>query len=455
MRALVRFVRLAAPVPAVTAGLIAVLVGVTSSAAIVFTAAEAAGATTEQTASWMLALGVGMAVTSVGLSLRYRAPVVTAWSTPGAALLAVGLDGVTMPQAIGAFLFSAALITLSGVTGWFERIMDRVPVPLAAGLLAGVLLQFGLGLFTSMEGDFTVVFAMFAVYLVCRRWLARYAVLLALVAGGAIAAVRGTLDLGEVTPALARPVFVAPEFSWQVMVSVGVPLFVVTMASQNLPGVAVLRGDGYRVPISPVLGWTGAANMVLAPFGCYGLNLAAITAAICTGPQAHPDRDRRFTAGMWSGIFYLCVGVFGATVASLLAALPTTLILAIAGLGLLGTIGGSLASALGDERSREAAVVTFLATASGFTLLGVGSAFWGLLAGVLTLLVTGAWRRSRASDQPGEEAPSAAESDSETGAAADPAADPGSAASPEAATTSAANSSSGGNSPAPSENAST
>lgn len=392
MRTLARSVQHVFPLSAVTAGLIAVLVGVTSSAAIVFTAAEAAGASPGQIASWMLALGVGMAVTCVGLSLRYKAPVVTAWSTPGAALLAVGLDGVSMPQAVGAFLFSAALITLSGVTGWFERVMDRIPVPLAAGLLAGVLLQFGIGLFTSMEGDFAVVFAMFAAYLLCRRWLPRYAVLLSLLTGGLVAAAQGSLRLGSVNLALASPEFVAPEFSWQVLVSVGLPLFVVTMASQNLPGVAVLRGDGYRVPISPVIGWTGATNLVLAPFGCYGMNLAAITAAICTGPQAHPDRERRYLAGVWAGVFYLCVGVFGATVASLLATLPSTLVLAIAGLGLLGTIGGSLASAVSDEGSREAAVVTFLATASGFTLFGVGSAFWGLLAGVLTLLVTRAFR---------------------------------------------------------------
>ncbi len=401
MRTLVRRVQHAFPLSAVTAGLIAVMVGVTSSAAIVFTAAEAAGASPGQIASWMLALGVGMAVTCVGLSLRYKAPVVTAWSTPGAALLAVGLDGVTMAQAVGAFLFSAALITLSGVTGWFERVMDRIPVPLAAGLLAGVLLQFGVGLFTSMEGDFAVVFAMFAVYLLCRRWLPRYAVLLSLLSGGLVAAAQGSLRLGSVDLALAAPVFVAPEFSWQVLVSVGLPLFVVTMASQNLPGVAVLRGDGYRVPISPVIGWTGATNLVLAPFGCYGMNLAAITAAICTGPQAHPDPERRYLAGVWAGVFYLCVGLFGATVASLLATLPSTLVLAIAGLGLLGTIGGSLASAMSDEGSREAAVVTFLATASGFTLFGVGSAFWGLLAGVLTLVVTRSFRSTARSSAQG------------------------------------------------------
>ncbi|MFE6307527.1 benzoate/H(+) symporter BenE family transporter [Nocardiopsis sp. NPDC057823] len=402
MKTLLRFAGSVTPLPAVTAGLVAVLVGVTSSAAIVFTAAEAAGADSGQVASWMLALGVGMAVTCVGLSLRYRAPVVTAWSTPGAALLAVGLDGVTLAQAVGAFVFSAALITLSGVTGWFEKVMDRIPVPLAAGLLAGVLLQFGIGLFTSMEGDLAVVAAMFAVYLAARRWAPRYAVPAALVAGGAVAALGGTLDLSGVVPRLAVPVLVVPEFSWQVLVSVGVPLFVVTMASQNLPGVAVLRNDGYRVPVSPLIGWTGATNLVLAPFGCFGMNLAAITAAICTGPQAHPDRERRFLAGVWAGVFYLVVGVFGATVAALLVALPPALIAAIAGLGLLGTIGGSLSSALSDERSREAALVTFLATASGVTFLGIGSAFWGLVAGTVTWAVTA--RRGARTDEEAEAA---------------------------------------------------
>ncbi|MFI5491759.1 benzoate/H(+) symporter BenE family transporter [Actinoplanes sp. NPDC051859] len=377
-----------APPSAVTAGLVAVLVGVTSSAAIVFAAAEAAGGTPGQIASWMLALGVGMGVTCIGLSLRYRAPVVTAWSTPGAALMVTGLDGATMGQAIGAFGVSALLITLSGLTGWFERVMDRVPVPLAAGLLAGVLVQFGTGLFGALDDDLVVVLPMFLAYLASRRWLPRYAVLVALAVGVAAAALDGSLRPDAVRLAVAAPVLTVPQFDWQVIVSVGLPLFVVTMASQNLPGVAVLRNAGYQVPVSPLIGWTGGVNLVLAPFGCFGLNLAAITAAICTGEEAHPDRDRRYLAAVWAGSFYLIVGLFGATVAALLTALPAFLVLAVAGLGLLGTIGGSLASALGDERWREPALVTFLATASGVTLLGIGSAFWGLLAGVLTALVT-------------------------------------------------------------------
>lgn len=392
-----RHARRVMPLSAVTAGLIAVLVGITSSAAIVFTAAKAAGATPRELASWMLALGVGMGVTCIGLSLRYRVPVVTAWSTPGAALLITSLGGVSMAQAIGAFLCSAALITLSGLTGWFERLMGRIPVPLAAALLAGVLVQFGSGLFSTMRGNFTTVFSMFVVYLLCRRWLPRYAILVALAAGVVAAAPwKGTWQSLEIHLALAEPVFVWPEFSWQVMVSVGLPLFVVTMASQNLPGVAVLRNAGYHVPISPLISTTGIVNLLLAPFGCFALNLAAITAAICTGEEAHENPRKRYLAAVWAGVFLLCVGVFGATVSSLLAALPAALILSIAGLGLLGTISASLTAAFSHDGLREAAAVTFLATASGVTFLGIGSAFWGLLAGTLTTVVTRGWRRRRA-----------------------------------------------------------
>ncbi|MFJ3086542.1 benzoate/H(+) symporter BenE family transporter [Streptomyces sp. NPDC086838] len=388
-------IRAAAPPSAVAAGLIAVLVGVTSSAALVFTAAKAAGADAREISSWMLALGVGLACTCAGLSLRHRAPVVTAWSTPGAALLTTGLTGVSMPQAVGAFIFSALLILVSGVTGWFARAMSRIPVPLAAALLAGVLLRFGMGLFSTMGGSFAVAFPMFVVYLLGRRLLPRYAVLLALAAGVVATLFTGGWHTGRVRLSLATPVFTAPEFDWKVLVSVGAPLFVVTMASQNLPGVAVLRASGYDVPVSPLMTWTGAANAVLAPFGAFGLNLAAITAAICTGEEAHPDRDKRYLAAVWAGFFYLCVGLLGATVASLLTAMPHELVMAVAGVGLLATIESSLASALSDKESREAAVVTFLATASGVTLLGIGSAFWGLLAGLVTSAVASLGRPGR------------------------------------------------------------
>ncbi|MEU6840308.1 benzoate/H(+) symporter BenE family transporter [Streptomyces sp. NPDC046716] len=392
-------IRAAAPPSAVAAGLIAVLVGVTSSAALVFTAARAAGADARETSSWMLAIGVGVAVSSIGLSLRFRAPVVTAWSTPGAALLATSLAGVSMAQAVGAFVLSAVLMVVSGLTGWFAKAMDRIPVPLASALLAGVLLHFGTGLFASMDGSFAIAFPVFVLYLLARGLLPRYAVLVAL-GGGVVASVlAGGWHLERIRLSLAEPVFTAPSFDWKALISVGVPLFVVTMASQNLPGVAVLRGSGYEVPVSPMMTWIGAVTAVLAPFGAFGLNLAAITAAICTGEEAHPDRERRYLAAVWSGVFYLCVGLLGATVVSLLAAMPHALVMAVAGVGLLATIEASLAAALADPSAREAAAVTFLATASGVTLLGIGSTFWGLLAGALTSLITSA-RRGRTASAP-------------------------------------------------------
>lgn len=373
--------------PAVVAGFVTVLVGFTSSAVIVFAAAQGLRASPAEVASWMWALGLGMGLTCIGLSLRYRMPVVTAWSTPGAAMLITSTAGIAMPEAIGAFLVCAALITLVGFTGWFERAMERIPLALAAAMLAGVLLRFGLDVFVAMKTQFGMVFAMFCVYLVARRWLPRYAVPAALALGLGIAAVLGLLDFSGVRWELAQPVFTVPAFSVAAMIGVALPLFVVTMASQNVPGVAVMRASGYRPPVSPIVGWTGVATLLLAPFGAYALNLAAITAAICMGREAGEDPAKRYVAAVSAGVFYLLIGIFGATVAALFAAFPRELVLAIAGLALFGTIGNGLATALARDTQREPALITFLVTASGVSLFGVGSAFWGLVAGVLALLV--------------------------------------------------------------------
>lgn len=376
-----------------SAGFVTVLVGFTSSAAIVFQAAEAAGATPAQISSWMWALGIAMGVTCIGLSLRYRAPVVTAWSTPGAALLVTALAGVSLEQATGAFIFCAVLILLAGVTRGFERVMDRIPPGIAAAMLAGVLVRFGIEVFVAMGQRFGLVFAMFAAYLLARRLLPRYAVLLVLALGSAVAAAQGLLNFDTLRLEMATPVFTMPVFDWQTMIGVGVPLFVVTMTSQNVPGVAVMRAAGYgKVPVSPVVGWTGAVSLVFAPFGCYAINLAAITAAICMGREAHEDPAKRYLSSVFAGVFYLLVGVFGATVGALFAAFPRELVLAVAGLALFGTIGGGLATAMKDEAQREPALVTFLVTASGLSLGGIGSAFWGVVAGGLALWVLN-WRR--------------------------------------------------------------
>jgi benzoate membrane transport protein len=368
-----------------TAGFIAVLVGYTSSAAIVFQAASAAGGTAEHIGSWLWALGIGMFATSVGLSLWFKAPVLTAWSTPGAALLAVGLTGVPMSEAIGAFLFASVLIVVCGVFGLFEAIMRHVPKSLAAALLAGVLARFGMALFTSLSSELLLVGLMFAVYFAGRRWLPRYAVPLAFLVGLLVAAAGGMIHGEAVSLTLALPVWTTPTFSLTTLIGVGLPLFIVTMASQNVPGLAVLRANGYQTPASPLITWTGVTGLLLAPFGGFAFNLAAITAAICMSPAADPDPTQRYRASVWAGVFYLFTGLFGATVAALFGALPAALIAAIAGLALLGTIGNSLGAALADERDREAALVTFLATASGMSLFGIGSAFWGLLLGVLVM----------------------------------------------------------------------
>ena len=377
---------------ALAAGFVTVLVGFASSAVIVFQAAQALGASEGEIASWMWALGLGMGVTCIALSLRYRMPVVTAWSTPGAAMLIASSTGVPYAEAIGAFVLSAILMAVAGFSGVFERSLSRIPVSLASGMLAGVLLRFGLDVFVSMQTQLLMALAMFVTYLCGRRLFPRYAVIATLAMGIAIAAASGLLHLETVRLEWARPVFTTPALSLASLFGIALPLFIVTMTSQNVPGVAVIRASGYQVPISPVIGWTGVVNAVLAPFGAFALNLAAITAAICMGREAHHDPDRRYVAAICAGLFYVLIGLFGATVAALFTAFPKELVMAIAGIALLGTIGNSLAAALREENEREPALIAFLVTASGVSFAGIGSAFWGLLAGALTLLV---WRRKR------------------------------------------------------------
>ena len=375
---------------ALAAGFVTELVGFASSAVIVFQAAQAMGASDAEIASWMWALGLGMGLTCIGLSLRYRMPVVTAWSTPGAAMLIASTSGLPYAEAIGAFVVSAVLMTIAGFSGLFERSLSRIPVSLASGMLAGVLLRFGLDVFVSMQTQLGLALAMFVTYLCGRRLFPRYAVIATLAMGIAIAARSGLLHLETVQLEWARPVFTTPSLSVASLFGIALPLFIVTMTSQNVPGVAVIRASGYQVPISPVIGWTGVVNTVLAPFGAFALNLAAITAAICMGREAHHDADRRYVAAIFAGIFYVLIGLFGATVAALFTAFPKELVMAIAGIALLGTIGNSLAAALREENEREPALIAFLVTASGVSFAGIGSAFWGLLAGALTLLI---WRK--------------------------------------------------------------
>ncbi|MEA5466640.1 benzoate/H(+) symporter BenE family transporter [Leptothoe sp. PORK10 BA2] len=372
---------------AAIAGFVSVLVGFTSAGVIVFQAAQTMGASPTEIGSWLWALGWGMGLTGIILSLRYRVPIVMAWSTPGAAMLVTTTADVSLQEATGAFLICGALITLFGFTGWFEQLIERLPLSLASAMLAGVLLQFGLHVFTAMQTQFVMVFPMFCLYLIMRRLCPRYTVVAALGLGILLAGVQGLLQMETVQLQWATPVFITPQFSVNGLMGIALPLFIVTMTSQNVPGVATIRAFGYQVPSSPLISWSGVATLCLAPFGAFAINLAAITAAISMGQEAHEDPARRYVAAVMSGVFYIVVGLFGATVVGLFSALPRELVVAIAGLALLSTIGKGLVSALTQENEREPALITFLVTASGISLLGIGSAFWGLLAGTLAILI--------------------------------------------------------------------
>ncbi|BCQ39186.1 MULTISPECIES: benzoate/H(+) symporter BenE family transporter [Erwinia] len=372
--------------PAIVAGFVAVLVGYTSSAAIIFQAAAAAGATASQTGGWLTMLGLAMGLTTLGLSLWYRTPVLTAWSTPGAALLVTSLPGTSLNEAVGVFVFASALIFLCGITGLFARLMNAIPQAISAAMLAGILLRFGVDAFAAIQVNFALSGTMCLVYLLSRRLLPRYAIILTLLAGLGMAALQGNIHATQ-TQSLVMPEFIMPHFTLETLLGIGVPFFVVTMASQNAPGIATLKAHGYTLPVSPLIAWTGLVALLLAPFGGFTVCIAAITAAICMGPEVHSDPQRRYWAAAAAGVFYLLAGVFGGAISGLFTALPLALIHTIAGLALLGTIAGSLQRALSDEKQRDAAVITFLITASGLTLLGVGAAFWGLVGGVIAHLV--------------------------------------------------------------------
>ncbi|MBT2368254.1 benzoate/H(+) symporter BenE family transporter [Streptomyces sp. ISL-10] len=376
-----------ASLSAVLAGLVAVVVSYSGPLVIVLAAASAGHLSAGQTSSWLWAISIGSGLTCIALSLRTRMPVITAWSTPGAALLVTSLGAYPYEEAVGAFLVTGVVITLVGLTGVFGRLMRLIPGPVVSAMLAGILFSFGTGVFASLGTGPWIAGAVLVGYLLAKRWLARYAVLVTLAAGVAAAAASSRIDIRLDRIELVRPVFTAPDFSLASLIGIAVPLILATLASQNAPGMAVLSASGYRPDDRLLIGSTGLVSTALAPFGSHAVNLAAITAAICTGPEAHRDPRRRYVAGVSCGAFYLIVGAFGSTLVVLFAGLPKELVAAVAGVALLGALAGGLTGAMQEPRDREAALITFLATASGLTLFGIGSAFWGLLSGVVAHVV--------------------------------------------------------------------
>jgi len=372
---------------AVVAGFIATVISYAGPLVIIFQAAKAGGLPHEVMSSWVWTISIGSGVLGILLSLRYRVPIIIAWSAPGSALLVTMLPDISMNQAVGAYLVSNLIILLVGLSGAFDNVISKLPAAISAAMLAGILFRFGTDLFVSVKDQPWLVLAMFATYLLCKRLMPRYAVMAVLVVGVAIAVGTGELRSEALVLGLAKPVWITPEFSWQVMLGVAFPLVMVALTGQFVPGMVVLRNAGYQTPASPLISGSALGTLLLAPFGCHGLNLAAITAAICTGKEAHEEPGKRYIAGISGGVFYLLLGIFGATLVSVFTAFPAALIAALAGLALLSAIGGALASAMSVPADREASLITFLVTASGMTFLGLSAAFWGLIFGIAAHLL--------------------------------------------------------------------
>lgn len=371
----------------VVAGLISVIVNYGGTFILVFQAARVANLSPELTASWVWSISIGVGLSGLLLSWRYREPIITAWSTPAAAFLVTALATTSYAEAIGAYMISAIAFVVLGLTGCFEKVIRLIPPGIASGLLAGILLQFGIGAFSSVTVDPVLVGTLIIAYIFLKRVSARYAIIGILMIGLAFLLIQGRVDLSGLELKLAAPVFTMPEFSLNATLSIALPLFLITLTGQYMPGMLVLRNDGFETSANPIVTVTGFGSLIMAPFGSHAFNIAAITAAIATGREAHEDPSKRWIAGVAAGCFYILVGVFGVTLAAVFMALPATFITTLAGLALLGAIGGSLASAVADARSREAALITFLASAANISLLGIGGAFWGLVIGLIASVV--------------------------------------------------------------------
>jgi len=380
----------------VIAGLISVIVNYGGTFILVFQAARTANLGPELTASWVWSLSVGVGLTGLLLSWRYRAPIITAWSTPAAAFLVTALATTSYAEAVGAYMISAAAFVLLGLSGCFDRFIRLIPAGIASGLLAGILLQFGIGAFGTASVDPILAGVLILVYLALKRLLPRYAIVGVLVAGLAFLSFAGRIDVSKLSLEVAMPVLTWPHFTVNGTLSLALPLFVITLTGQYMPGMLVLRNDGFRVSANPIVAVTGLGSLMMAPFGAHAFNIAAITAAIATGRDAHEDPRKRWIAGIAAGSLYVMVGIFGVTLAGLFMALPSTFITLLAGLALLGAIATSLAGAMADAATREAALITFLACAANITLWGIGGAFWGLVIGIIAALILNGRRRGRA-----------------------------------------------------------
>lgn len=374
-------------IPAVFAGFITFLIGISVSAVLVIQAAQTLGATATQITSWFWALGLGIGFSGLILSWKFKYPVATAWSTAGLALIIATGSGYTLYEAIGAFLVCGLVTAILGFLGIFEKVLSYIPQSLTSAMLAGVLLKFGITLFASMQNDWGFILSLLAVYIISKRLWTRYCIVITVIAGLLIAPQFMQFHVPTLHWALAKPVWIQPDFNWSAIFGLALPLFVINMASQYLPGIAMIKSYGYQPHVNHLIGWTGLTQALLAPFGCYSVNIAAISAAVSLDDQVHPDPSKRYIAGISCGLFYILIGLFAATLTSLLMSFPHLFIVALAGIALFGTISHNIAIAFAEPTDREAALMTFLFSASGVQFFGVGSAFWGLLFGFAVSMI--------------------------------------------------------------------
>jgi benzoate membrane transport protein len=376
------------------AGLVAVVIGFASSVALIYQTVINLGGDASLASSWILTLGLSMGITSIALSFYYRVPILIAWSTPGAALLIANTQNFNLNEAIAGFMFSALLIFLCGITGWFEKLINKLPFQLASAMLGGILVNFGIGVFNQMNETPLLVIVMFVTYLVCRQLIPKFTMLVVLLISVITAWQLKLMTFTAFSWRLSEFTYISPEFSISAILGIGIPLFLVTMAAQNLPGIAVLKAHNYKAPVSSILSVTGFVNMLAAPFGGYAINLAAITAAICMTEDVNKNPEKRYWAAISGGGFYLLMGISAGYLMEAFSSLPNALIYSLAGIALFTTINSSIQQALSEDKMSEAAIITFLVTASNLTLWGISSVLWGLIAGSITLIAQNLLKKS-------------------------------------------------------------
>ncbi|MNZ11193.1 benzoate/H(+) symporter BenE [Acinetobacter calcoaceticus] len=370
-------------ISATVAGFLAVLISYSGPLIIFFQAAQRAHVSTDMMVSWIWGISIGAAVSGIYLSIKYKTPVITAWSAPGTALLVTLFPHISLNEAVAAYITSAIVIFLIGVTGYFDKLLKWIPQDVAAGMMAGILFQFGIGLFTASDSMPFIVFSMLIVFLIAKRLMPRYTMIWVLAAGVLLSLILGKMNPVDVSFSLAIPQWISPEWTWNSTLNLALPLILVSLTGQFLPGMAIMKLSGYDTPAKPIISVTSIASLAVACVGGITIVLASITAALCMGKDAHELKEKRYIAGIANGIFYILGGLFAGSIVMLFSLLPKELVAALAGLALLGAIATNISVAMKNDSQRDAALITFLATASGMHFLGLSSVFWGICIGVI------------------------------------------------------------------------